>query len=637
MQTSTSFAAFVADVQAPANQRPNVGRTARGIDFIQITAPTAGGVSRNAYTDFSVPQAGVVLNNAYAMSQTKLAGFVPGNPNLARGHASVIVNEVTSANPTDMNGFLEVSGNKAAVVVANPNGITVDGGGFINTSQGLLTTGRPEYDPTGNLQHIRVMGGTVKVTGTGLNAMEADKLAILSRAVQLNAGVWAKEMAVRTGSNVVHPTTLESTPLAPTEAMTTAPAVSLDVAAIGGMYANQISLVGTEAGVGVNMAGHLQGTDQLTLDTKGNLVHSGTTLAGKAATITANQVNNTGALTSAGTLTVGVQSDLTLAGTMASNGDMHLTSSGDVHNKTDVTAGGTLTVSGNNIENTNTHALTGNAVTVQAKDSVTNTGLINSATKTNYNGLDHTQQSISIQEKFPTIHQYLFSNIESGKVGGTVEVLKSALEISRMYPEYEAGENDFIYTFNRTAKFLGLYYRYQNNLGMTHNLENILSAYYNEQPSRVDTGIGVGLGVEAKVFNMPIGIQYNTHVEKATNDPHLKLVEESSINAGVGYNYSSIVDLNDYANHIPTSDYFSYLQTQSKNQKSLSLIYGRVSLSGNTNKDIKLETGISAYFGAGGTIKTGVNISALGEKLNIIEKSDETKRNESIYKILHQK
>ncbi|MBZ5782438.1 hypothetical protein, partial [Klebsiella aerogenes] len=33
---------------------------------------------------------------------------------------------------------------------------------------------------------------------------------------------------------------------------------SLDVAAIGGMYANKIRLIGTESGLGVNQAGTLQ-------------------------------------------------------------------------------------------------------------------------------------------------------------------------------------------------------------------------------------------------------------------------------------------------------------------------------------------------------------------------------------------
>lgn len=44
----------------------------------QITAPTAGGVSRNRYADFNVPERGAVLNNSYTPTQTQLAGYVQG-------------------------------------------------------------------------------------------------------------------------------------------------------------------------------------------------------------------------------------------------------------------------------------------------------------------------------------------------------------------------------------------------------------------------------------------------------------------------------------------------------------------------------------------------------------------------------
>lgn len=97
------------------------------------------------------------------MSQTQLAGWVQGNANMAKGAAKVIVNEVTSARPTAMNGFLEVGGNRASVVIANPNGITVNGGGFINTSRAVLTTGKPVYDAGGRLTSFDVREGDVRL------------------------------------------------------------------------------------------------------------------------------------------------------------------------------------------------------------------------------------------------------------------------------------------------------------------------------------------------------------------------------------------------------------------------------------------------------------------------------------------
>ena len=151
------------DRNAPHERQAMIGQAANGVTLVNVVGPSAGGVSRNDYTNFNVPQNGVILNNSYQMSNTKLGGYVPGNTNMMRGSANVIVNEITSHNPTNMNGFIEVAGHKASVVIANPNGITVDGGGFINTARAVLTTGKPEYDLSGNLNSYRVERGIVAI------------------------------------------------------------------------------------------------------------------------------------------------------------------------------------------------------------------------------------------------------------------------------------------------------------------------------------------------------------------------------------------------------------------------------------------------------------------------------------------
>ena len=245
-------APILPDPKAPAAHQPLVQQTSNGIPLVQITAPTASGVSRNLYTDFNVPEKGAVLNNAHKVTNTKLAGYVQANPNLGRGTAKLIVNEVTGTNKTAMKGFLEVAGDRAGVIVANPNGIAVNGGGFLNTSRAMLTTGRPRYAESGDVASIQVADGTVQVEGKGLDASETDQVDMLARAVQLNAGVWAKEAHIVTGRNEVTYGSLETTPAsADEEGMRTAPKVALDVAALGGMYANRIYLVGTEKGLGV--------------------------------------------------------------------------------------------------------------------------------------------------------------------------------------------------------------------------------------------------------------------------------------------------------------------------------------------------------------------------------------------------
>ena len=124
------------DPKAEARHQPQVEETANGIPLVNITAPSSGGVSRNEYETFNVPDKGAILNNSYTLSKTELAGYVQGNNNMAERPAKIIVNEVTGAGPTSMDGFLEVAGNRADVVIANPNGITVNG--KINASSGRI-------------------------------------------------------------------------------------------------------------------------------------------------------------------------------------------------------------------------------------------------------------------------------------------------------------------------------------------------------------------------------------------------------------------------------------------------------------------------------------------------------------------
>ena len=261
------------DPKAEARHQPQVEETANSIPLVNITAPSSGGVSRNEYETFNVPDKGAILNNSYTLSKTELAGYVQGNNNMAERPAKIIVNEVTGAGSTSMDGFLEVAGNRADVVIANPNGITVNGGGFINTGKAFLTTGKPVYDGEDHLQRFDITGGDILIEGKGLGGKETGSLAILSRAVKINAGIWAKDLHITTGANTVDAKTLEASAI---EGKGGRPAFALDTAAIGGMYAGRITLVGTEKGLGVNNSGTWSAEDNLTLDWNGDLKNSGT-------------------------------------------------------------------------------------------------------------------------------------------------------------------------------------------------------------------------------------------------------------------------------------------------------------------------------------------------------------------------
>ncbi|HDJ0792099.1 TPA: filamentous hemagglutinin N-terminal domain-containing protein, partial [Escherichia coli] len=273
MVHSVSAAGIVADHGAPGHQQPTIMQTASGIPQVNIQTPSAGGVSHNTYSQFDVGNPGVILNNAHNNVQTQLGGMVAGNPWLAKGEARIILNEVNSRNPSQLNGFVEVAGKKAQVVIANPAGISCDGCGFINANRATLTTGQPQMK-NGSLTGFRVEGGEIQVTGKGMDASRTDYTDIIARSVKINAGVWAQDLKVTTGRNnvdIAHGQTEKKAADASSQ-----PQVALDVSSLGGMYAGKIRLVGTETGVGVRNAGHIGAqAGAVTLTADGRIENSG--------------------------------------------------------------------------------------------------------------------------------------------------------------------------------------------------------------------------------------------------------------------------------------------------------------------------------------------------------------------------
>ena len=338
------------DPKAEARHQPQVEETANGIPLVNITAPSSGGVSRNEYETFNVPDKGAILNNSYTLSKTELAGYVQGNNNMAERPAKIIVNEVTGAGSTSMDGFLEVAGNRADVVIANPNGITVNGGGFINTGKAFLTTGKPVYDGEDHLQRFDITGGDILIEGKGLNGKEAGSLAILSRAVKINAGIWAKDLHITTGANTVDAKTLEASAI---EGKGGRPAFALDTAAIGGMYAGRITLVGTEKGLGVNNSGTWSAEDNLTLDWNGDLKNSGTIYSKGNTDLRASRLENDKTIAAERNLSAAAKENIRNQGKLLAGENM------------DIYAGKTLDNAGHAMES-------GNNLSIETGDAINN-------------------------------------------------------------------------------------------------------------------------------------------------------------------------------------------------------------------------------------------------------------------------
>ncbi|MGA4108904.1 hemagglutinin repeat-containing protein, partial [Ralstonia nicotianae] len=311
---------------------PVVGVAANGTPVVNINAPSAAGVSSNAFTHYNVGQAGVVLNNSGQNSQTQIAGWVQGNPFLGNNSARVILNQVTSGNPSTLAGPTEIAGNRANLIVANPAGIICSGCSFIQAPRVALTTGTPNFDALGNISSLSVQQGQITVNGAGLDARGA-QLDLLSRAMAINGAVWAERLNAVAGANSVDYGSVTPTAIAGTGP---APQVAIDVGQLGSMFGGGATrLIGTERGLGVNIGGNLAAlTGRLDLSANGDVTITPTGRVQSAAdlAIAAPNVTNQGAISTPGNVSI----------------------SGSTANTGSVVAGGNVAIAGPQITNTGT-------------------------------------------------------------------------------------------------------------------------------------------------------------------------------------------------------------------------------------------------------------------------------------------
>ncbi|WP_155768836.1 hemagglutinin repeat-containing protein [Burkholderia diffusa] len=371
-------------------------QTPNGLPQVNVARPSSAGVSVNTYNQFDVQRAGAILNNSATMVRTQQAGWINGNPNYGAGQAArIIVNQVNSPNPSQIRGAVEIAGARAELVLANPSGIFVDGGTFLNTSRATLTTGVPYYGADGSLVGYNVNRGLVTVSGAGLNATGTDQVDLIARAVQANSAIYAKNLNVIAGAAQVNHDTLAATPIAGDGP---APAVAIDVSQLGGMYANRIVLASNEFGVGVANAGTIAAqAGDLTLQSNGRLVLAGkTTASGNLALSAAGDVQNSGTTYAQQSLSASTAADLTSSGTLAAqqnttvnagsinstgtlgagvNSDGSVAHSGDLN----LTASGQLSATGQNVAGGNA-SLTGGSVNLAGSQTAANGNLSLNAT-----------------------------------------------------------------------------------------------------------------------------------------------------------------------------------------------------------------------------------------------------------------
>ncbi|PRM40016.1 Filamentous hemagglutinin [Haemophilus influenzae] len=276
-----------------------------------------------------------------------------GNPNLARGEAKVILNEVNSANPSRLKGYVEVAGKKADVVIANPSGIQCDGCGVINAGRTTLTTGKAEVE-NGELKGYRVKGGKVTVGQKGMDNSQSDYTDIIAEKAEINGGVWSKKgIKVTTGKNNVDRTNdsvvyvgdenTDNTDRTFDPKSENQSTYSVDVSQLGGMYAEKIHLVDKGQGLGVRNAGNIGASvGEVKIDSFGRIVNEGGIYSKQDVQINTNSdiVQKGKVETARGDVLVGAKNKITQIGSTISSGNIRYQADSVEASKSSVLAAG---------------------------------------------------------------------------------------------------------------------------------------------------------------------------------------------------------------------------------------------------------------------------------------------------------
>ncbi|MGB6129681.1 MAG: filamentous hemagglutinin N-terminal domain-containing protein, partial [Psychrilyobacter sp.] len=274
----TSYGAgVVVDPSALEAHRATIGKTANGLDQIDIVAPNNNGLSHNKFQEFNVDKRGMILNNSAEMTLTRLAGLVYGNNNLTKGNeAKTILSEVTGIKRSEIEGFIEVAGKETEFILANPNGIYLSSGGFLNMSKTTLTTGNSQINSDGSLG-FRIKDGIVEIAkGATINIEDVDYFEILSRAAKIGGVLSSsrtenrstKELKILTGDNTYNYDTGKYT----SEDSEGKYGYAIDATEFGAVSAGKISLISTDKGVGVNSFSSMIATvGNLDIDSKGDI------------------------------------------------------------------------------------------------------------------------------------------------------------------------------------------------------------------------------------------------------------------------------------------------------------------------------------------------------------------------------
>ncbi len=288
--TTSSARAADLPITPDGSTNTQIDRAANNVPIVNIAAPNAGGLSHNKYNDYNVNQSGLILNNAIGsqngVTQTQIGGLINDNANLKNsGAASIILNEVTSNNISQINGYTEIAGKKADLVLANPNGFVMNGAGFVNVSRFSAVVGSSnQFNPNPNDLTFRLSDNAYAAThgflpkltimGSGIDLEDITSTDLVANLMNIVAPVYggANDVNLRTGDQTFNYLTKTVTSDNTNPGSNLPSEVAIDASALGKIQAGRIFIVATKEGFGIKYSGDLLASRSgIIIDNQGNI------------------------------------------------------------------------------------------------------------------------------------------------------------------------------------------------------------------------------------------------------------------------------------------------------------------------------------------------------------------------------
>lgn len=256
---------------------------ANGVPIYDIAPANAQGLSHNRYPDLQVPAPGVVFNNSLDDGRSQLAGYITKNPRLGPDtQANTILAEVLAGGAVSrLAGALEVFGPKAALIIANPNGIYANGVSTINVSNLGLVAGASQTDRPGLL--LRTGPGAIEVGPAGVNTDGLRTFDLIARQVRLHGPLGPASPSTQSGARLgVYAGSYDWEPLEKrlTALPGPAPAAQISGSAVGAMHGSHITLVASGSGAGVQLPGALLSASDVLIQADGDITLASASAAG---------------------------------------------------------------------------------------------------------------------------------------------------------------------------------------------------------------------------------------------------------------------------------------------------------------------------------------------------------------------